>query len=160
MKPKRKRLTFVLVGMGLLLAAAALVMTAFEENIVFFYSPSDIQAKGLGEDRRIRLGGLVEEGSVEKIDGGKTVQFKITDLAETVPVIYSGLLPDLFREGQGVVAEGVLYNGVFRADEVLAKHDENYMPPEVADALKESGQWQHVEKALKDAGQMPAEAGQ
>ncbi len=155
MKPKRKRLTFVLVGMGLLLAAAALVLTAFEENIVFFYSPSDIQAKHLGDGRRIRLGGLVEEGSVTKADGGKTVKFRITDLAETVPVVYTGLLPDLFREGQGVVAEGILHNGVFKADEVLAKHDENYMPPEVADALKESGQWQHVEKALQDAGQMP-----
>ncbi len=160
MKPKRKRMTFVLIGMGLLAGAAVMFFNAIEENIVFFHSPSDVQAKGLGEDRRIRLGGLVEEGSVEKLEGGKTVQFKITDLAETVPVVYSGLLPDLFREGQGVVAEGVLKGGVFQADEVLAKHDENYMPPEVADALKESGQWQHVEKALQDAGQMPAGTGQ
>ena len=154
MKPKRKRLTFVIIGLGLLAAAAALVLTAFEENIVFFHSPTDVKEKNIGADRRIRLGGLVEEGSVKKTAGGKTVEFVVTDLVETIPVIYSGLLPDLFREGQGVVAEGLVKDGIFHADEVLAKHDENYMPPEVADALKESGQWQHVEKALKEGGQI------
>ena len=153
MKPKRKRLTFVIIGLGLLAAAAALVLTAFEENIVFFHSPTDVKEKDIGADRRIRLGGLVEEGSVKKTAGGKTVEFVITDLNETIPVVYAGLLPDLFREGQGVVAEGLVKNGVFPADEVLAKHDENYMPPEVADALKESGQWQHVEEKLKASGQ-------
>ncbi len=154
MKPKRKRLTFVIIGLGLLAAAAALVLTAFEENIVFFHSPTDVKEKNIGADRRIRLGGLVEEGSVKKTAGGKTVEFVVTDLVETIPVTYSGLLPDLFREGQGVVAEGLVKGGIFYADEVLAKHDENYMPPEVADALKESGQWQHVEKALKEGGQI------
>jgi cytochrome c-type biogenesis protein CcmE len=160
MRPKRKRLTFVVIGLGLLAASAGLMLTAFEENIVFFYSPSDVHEKDLGAERRIRMGGLVEEGSVQKLEGGKTTHFTITDLAEVVPVVYSGLLPDLFREGQGVVAEGILRNGVFVADEVLAKHDENYMPPEVADALKKSGQWQHVEKALKESGQMNEGAAQ
>lgn len=154
MRPKRKRLTFVLIGMGLLAAAAGLMLIAFEENIVFFYSPSEVQEKQIAAEQRIRMGGLVEEGSIEKLDGGKTVRFVITDLAEVMPVVYSGLLPDLFREGQGVVAEGVLRDGVFVADEVLAKHDENYMPPEVADALKKSGQWEHMEEALKESGQM------
>lgn len=160
MRPKRKRLTFVLIGMGLLAAAAGLMLVAFQENIVFFYSPTEVHAKEIPPEQRIRLGGLVEEGSVERVDGGKTVQFRVTDMAETVPVVYSGLLPDLFREGQGVVAEGVLRAGVFQADEVLAKHDENYMPPEVADALKESGAWQHMEEALKDSGQIPGGARQ
>ncbi|MBL6928679.1 MAG: cytochrome c maturation protein CcmE [Rhodospirillales bacterium] len=158
MKPKRKRLTFVILGLSLLGIAAGLVLIAFEENIVFFHSPSDVKEKNIGQDRRIRLGGLVEEGSVTKTAGGKTVEFVITDMNETIPVIYSGLLPDLFREGQGVVAEGLVKNGVFHADEVLAKHDENYMPPEVADMLKESGQWQHMEEALKASGQIKESA--
>ena len=154
MRPKRRRLTFVLIGLGLLGAAAALALSAFEDSIVFFYSPSEVREKAIAEERRIRLGGLVEEGSVERAEGG-LVRFRITDLAEVVPVVYTGILPDLFREGQGVVAEGSLENGVFRADEVLAKHDENYMPPEVAEALKKSGQWQHMERALQESGQMP-----
>jgi len=140
MKRKHKRLTFVLVALLLLGGAAALVLSAFEENIVFFMSPSDVAAGKISGDRRFRLGGLVEEGSVDK-SAGETVTFKITDMSETVGVTYTGILPDLFREGQGVVCEGRLVNGVFVADEVLAKHDENYMPPEVADALKKSGQW-------------------
>jgi len=161
MRPKGKRLTFVLIGMGLLAIAAGLMLTAFQENIVFFYSPTEVHAKQLEPGQRVRLGGLVEEGSVERTDGGKTVHFKVTDMAESIPVVYSGLLPDLFREGQGVVAEGYLrVGGTFQADEVLAKHDENYMPPEVADALKKSGQWQHMEDAMKKSGQIPADAGQ
>ena len=153
MKPKRRRLTFVLIGLGLLGAAAALTLSAFEESIVFFYSPSEVREKAIGEERRIRVGGLVEEGSIERAEGG-LVRFRITDMAEVVPVVYTGILPDLFREGQGVVAEGRLASGVFQADEVLARHDENYMPPEVADALKKSGQWQHMERALQESGQM------
>ncbi len=140
MKLKHKRLTFVVIAMVLLGVAAALILTAFEENIVFFYSPTDIAEKKVAEGRRIRLGGLVEDGSVKKA-GGAQVRFRVTDLKTTIPVVYKGLLPDLFREGQGVIAEGKLKGGVFRADEVLAKHDETYMPPEVADALKKSGQW-------------------
>ncbi len=140
MKRKHKRLTFVFIAMLLLSAAAALVLTAFEENIVFFYSPTDIKEKNLADGRRIRLGGLVEEGSVEKTEGA-VVQFRVTDLTTAQAVSFKGILPDLFREGQGVIAEGKLEGGVFRADEVLAKHDETYMPPEVAEALKKSGQW-------------------
>ncbi len=142
MKRKHRRLAFVVTGMVLLGAAAALVLNAFEENLVFFYSPSDLAAKGIPDGRRFRVGGLVEEGSVKRLADGLTVEFVVTDLVETVPVSYRGPLPDLFREGQGVVAEGVLTaGGVFRADGVLAKHDENYMPPEVAEALKKAGQW-------------------
>ncbi|MEQ8320221.1 MAG: cytochrome c maturation protein CcmE [Rhodospirillales bacterium] len=140
MKRKHKRLTFVLVAFLLLGGAAALVLNAFEENIVFFMSPSDVAAGKVSDDRRFRLGGLVEEGSVDKT-AGETVSFRVTDMSETVSVSYTGILPDLFREGQGVVCEGRLTGGVFVADEVLAKHDENYMPPEVADALKKSGKW-------------------
>ncbi len=148
---KRKRRWFrftlktFLIAMLLLGVAAALILTAFEENIVFFYSPTDIAEKKVAEGRRIRLGGLVEDGSVKKA-GGAQVRFRVTDLKTVIPVVYKGLLPDLFREGQGVVAEGKLEGGVFRADEVLAKHDETYMPPEVADALKKSGQWKGKEK--------------
>ena len=140
MKRKHKRLTFVVVALCLLGVAAGLVLSALEENIVFFYSPTDIAEKNVAEGRRIRLGGLVEEGSVKKA-GGAVVNFRVTDLTTVIPVTYKGLLPDLFSEGQGVVAEGTLQGGVFRADEVLAKHDETYMPPEVADALKKSGKW-------------------
>lgn len=152
MKRKHKRLTFIVLGMGLLAAAAALMLSAFEDNIVFFYSPTEVLDKKLGADRRVRIGGLVEDGSVEK--AGTEVKFRVTDLANVIPVTYTGILPDLFREGQGVIAEGRFVDGVFHADEVLAKHDETYMPPEVADALKKSGRWQEMEKALERSGQM------
>jgi len=117
-------------------------MFALEDSIVFFYSPSDVAEKRIKPGQRIRLGGLVEEGSVKR--GEKTtVQFTVTDTAKTISVMYTGVLPDLFREGQGVVTEGKLgSDGVFIADSVLAKHDENYMPPEVAEALKKQGVWQ------------------
>jgi cytochrome c-type biogenesis protein CcmE len=141
LKPKHKRLTFVVVAGVLLASAVALMLVAFEENIVFFQSPTDIVEKKIPTDKRMRIGGLVKEGSVKKGDDA-VVSFLVTDLSNTVKVTYKGILPDLFREGQGVVAEGRLTDGVFKADEVLAKHDENYMPPEVADALKKSGQWQ------------------
>lgn len=153
MKPKHRRLTFVVIGLALLGVAAALVLSALEESIVFFHSPSELAAAEAITDRRLRVGGLVEEGSV--VQAGATVTFRITDLANTVPVAYTGILPDLFREGQGVVAEGHMDKGVFVADQVLAKHDETYMPPEVADALKQSGQWQHMREAMEDAGQIP-----
>lgn len=153
MKPKHRRLTFVVIGLALLGIAAALVLSALEESIVFFHSPSELVNPGALTDRRLRVGGLVEEGSV--VQGGATVTFRITDLANTVPVAYTGILPDLFREGQGVVAEGRMEQGVFVADQVLARHDENYMPPEVADALKQSGQWQHMREAMEGAGQLP-----
>lgn len=141
MKRKHKRLTFAALGLCLLGIAAALVLTAFEDSIVFFHSPTDIAEGKVKIDRRVRLGGLVEEGSVKKQAGAVTA-FRITDGANVIDVTYRGILPDLFREGQGVVTEGRLMGGLFVAEEVLAKHDENYMPPEVADALKKSGRWQ------------------
>ena len=141
MTPKRKRLWLLVGSLGVLCVAAALVLTALNDNIVFFYSPSQLAEKKIAPDRRFRLGGLVEPGSVK--NEGAEVRFKVTDLKQSVSVVYRGLLPDPFREGQGVIAEGSLdSNGVFTAREVLAKHDENYMPPEVAKALKESGRWQ------------------
>ncbi len=142
MKRKHRRLVFLVSGMLALGVAAGLVLSAFEENLVFFYSPSDLVEKKLPDGRRFRLGGLVEEGSFKRLGDGLTVEFVVTDLVATVPVSYKGPLPDIFDEGQGVVSEGVLSaGGVFIADSVLAKHDENYMPPEVADALKKAGQW-------------------
>lgn len=143
MKPKHKRLSFVVIGMALLTAATILILFALNDSVVFFYSPSDLAEQDVQPDRRFRLGGLVEENSVVRADDGVTTTFRVTDLASTVSVSFRGLLPDLFREGQGVVAEGQLdAKGVFVASEVLAKHDENYMPPEVAEALRKSGQWQ------------------
>ena len=144
MTRKQRRLYFILTGLAALAVAAALVLSAFQDNLVFFYSPSDVAQKQIPAERRFRLGGLVEPGSVAK--AGTTTAFVVTDNARTIKVVYTGLLPDLFREGQGVVAEGRLNGeGVFMAATVLAKHDENYMPPEVADALKRSGQWRHAE---------------
>ena len=145
----RKRRRFFILG-GFLLTfsiAAALVLMAFEENIVFFYSPTELSRKLeqqlITPNRRLRIGGLVEEGSVGREDDGVTITFRVTDTVEVVPVRFRGLLPDLFREGQGVVAEGSMgSDGTFVATEVLAKHDETYMPKEVAEALKEAGQWQ------------------
>ena len=127
--------------------AAALVLTAFEDNIVFFYSPTDITEKALRPGQTVRLGGLVQADSVKKASDGVTTEFVITDTNKTISVRYAGLLPDLFREGQGVVTQGSLGpDGTFVASEVLAKHDENYMPKEVADALKKSGNWKESEK--------------
>ena len=147
MTRKRRRLYFVLAGMITLGLATTLVLIAFQDNLVFFYSPSDIVEKGVEPDRRFRIGGLVEENSVTRTDGDITVAFRVTDQVHAVPVVFRGLLPDLFREGQGIVAEGALNGeGVFVASEVLAKHDENYMPPEVAEALKRSGQWKANEQ--------------
>ena len=138
---KKRRLYIVCLGLLCLGVATSLVLTAFEDSIVFFYSPTDITEKGLDADRYVRIGGLVEEGSVQRHPGNR-IEFVVTDLSNRIPVTYSGILPDLFREGQGVVAEGKLGGDeVFVAQEILAKHDENYMPKEVADALRESGQW-------------------
>lgn len=141
MKTRHKRLIIVVAGVAVLGIALTLIFKAFNSNMVFFFSPSDVQAKQAPADRVFRLGGLVEEGSLQREDDGLTVHFKVTDNAETIPVIYTGILPDLFREGQGVVAQGKLdTNGVFKATEVLAKHDETYMPPEVAEALEKTKQ--------------------
>lgn len=142
---KRRRLYIVLTGLTMLGIAAALVLTALEDNIVFFHSPTDVQTKGITPGQHFRMGGLVKEGSVSKGENGLVTNFEVTDLDRSVMVSYRGILPDLFREGQGVVIEGALRtDGVFVAREVLAKHDENYMPPEVAEALKKSGKWKHA----------------
>ena len=150
MTRKKRRLYMISLGMLFLAGAAALVLSALEENIVFFNSPSDIVEKNIPAGQRFRIGGLVEEGSVARdsnSDAGGMLIFFVTDGVERVKVSYRGLLPDLFREGQGVVAEGKLNEeGVFEASNVLAKHDENYMPPEVADALKRSGTWREGEE--------------
>jgi len=139
--PKRRRLWLLLASVGTLAVAAALVLTSLSDNLVFFYSPAQIAEKHPPPGRRLRIGGLVEQGSVTRPEKLVT-DFVVTDLKATLKVTYRGVLPDLFREGQGVVAEGVLRrDGVFEAREVLARHDENYMPPEVAKALKESGRW-------------------
>ena len=141
MKAKRKqRLTFVIilvVGFG---AATALALFAFKQNLLYFYSPSQLIAGEIAAGQMFRLGGLVVAGSVERKEDGITTVFDLTDTSKNVTVTYTGLLPDLFREGQGIVAQGKLNDqGIFVAQEVLAKHDENYMPPEVAEALKEAG---------------------
>ena len=150
MKPKHRRLGFVAVGVALLAAAAGLMLYAMNDTLVFFYTPSEVQqklqAQQLDLARPFRLGGLVEAGSVARDSTGVQVSFRVTDTVETVTVAYNGILPDLFREGQGVVAEGRLgADGIFTASEVLAKHDENYMPPEVAAALKKQGHWKDAE---------------
>jgi len=142
MTRKRRRLITLLAALLALGAATALVLAAFNDNLVFFYSPSDLAEKAVGPERRIRIGGLVENDSVVKQVDGHAVAFRVTDGKTELRVVYDGILPDLFREGQGVVAEVKLRDGVFVASSVLAKHDEKYMPPEVADALKRSGRWQ------------------
>jgi cytochrome c-type biogenesis protein CcmE len=141
MKLKHRRLVFVAVGMALLAGAAALILNAARDTLVFFYSPSELAAKAPPLGRAFRLGGLVEDGSLARGDDG-AISFVVTDLQDEIAVVYRGILPDLFREGQGVVATGTLGpDGVFTASEVLAKHDETYMPREVADAIKKAGEW-------------------
>lgn len=152
MTRKQRRITLLVSAVVVLGIAAGLVLTALEDSIVFFHSPSDVKEKQVRADTRIRLGGLVEEGSIVR-GTGLTVTFNITDLAEVVPVTYNGVLPDLFREGQGVVTEGALDGkGLFLADNVLAKHDENYMPPEVAASLKEAGLWKEGAPKMEKPG--------
>jgi cytochrome c-type biogenesis protein CcmE len=135
MTPRRKRLAIILGIVASVGVATALVLNAFQSNLVFFYSPSQVAAKEAPTGRTFRIGGLVQAGSVQR--DGVQVRFQVTDTVKTIPVRYQGILPDLFREGKGVVAQGSLgADGIFVAREVLAKHDENYMPPEAADALK------------------------
>jgi len=142
-KRKQTRLYAILGMLGVLSLGAFLVIKAFEENILFFVTPSDLVERELTGNEQFRLGGLVEPGSYLKEEGSLKVSFVVTDGGATIPVEYQGLLPDLFREGQGVVAEGVINSeGIFIARTILAKHDENYMPAEVAEALKEKGYWQ------------------
>lgn len=142
MRHRNRRLATIVAAGTVLVAAVALALFAFRGAVVFFYSPSEIAADQPPVGERIRVGGLVAEGTLDDLEDGEFV-FVITDGAEDVPVIYAGILPDLFREGQGVVTEGAFEaGGQFRADTVLAKHDETYMPPEVTEALRETGVWQ------------------
>lgn len=139
MKPRHRRLAMVAGGLAALGVVAALVFSALDQNLVFFFTPSQVVAKEAPIGRTFRIGGLVETGSVKRQGDGRTVQFVVTDTAQRIPVTYQGLLPDLFREGKGVVTQGALgEDGVFRATEVLAKHDENYMPVEAAYAVEKA----------------------
>jgi cytochrome c-type biogenesis protein CcmE len=136
---RKKRLLTVLAIVGGMGVAAALILTAFEKNLMYFYSPSEVAAGAAPEERKFRVGGLVIDGSVKRVPDSLTIEFGITDTAHEMTVAYTGILPDLFREGQGIVAHGQTRpDGVFEASEVLAKHDENYMPPEVASALADA----------------------
>jgi cytochrome c-type biogenesis protein CcmE len=142
MTRKQRRLSLIGLAGAVLALALGLVLYAMQDTIVFFHAPADVAAKGVQPGTRFRLGGLVKEGSVKRGEG-QTVAFEVMDAQGSIPVRYQGLLPDLFREGQGVVTEGVLEpSGTFKADTVLAKHDETYMPREVADALRRQGHWQ------------------
>ena len=137
---RARRFIWIAVGAIIVASAVALVLRAFNSNLVFFFTPSEVSQNKAPKDRTFRLGGLVTEGSVKRQPDGLTVVFAVTDTARTIPVTFTGILPDLFKEGKGVVAQGRLgEDGVFRAAEVLAKHDENYMPPEAAEALKRAG---------------------
>jgi cytochrome c-type biogenesis protein CcmE len=146
MTRKRKRLYIVLGGLALLATVTTFVLLALQSNLELFYSPSDLASQQVPDNHTIRIGGLIENGSVKREADGLTLDFRVTDGKTALPVTYKGDVPDLFREGQGVVAEGKLQQGTFRASSVLAKHDENYMPPEVVDALKRSGHWQEGAK--------------
>ena len=152
---KRKRLAILVVGLVVLGGATAMVLAAFRDNLVFFHSPSELAADPALAAGRMRIGGLVENQSVAHEDGSR-VTFRITDGKTDIAVRYDGVLPDLFREGQGVVAEGRVKDGVFVASTILAKHDEKYMPPEVAAALKKSGHWQEAGDSSALAGPPPA----
>lgn len=156
MTRKQRRLYSVIGAMALLGSAVGLVLYAVRDTLVYFYSPTEVAQKHLPPDRNFRIGGLVEEGSVVRHPDGMNIDFAVTDLQTRIMVRYTGLLPDLFREGKGVVAEGRLdSDGKFIASSVLAKHDENYMPPEVADALKKSGQWREGEPTHYDPPEEP-----
>jgi cytochrome c-type biogenesis protein CcmE len=144
-KARYKRLAMVATALGLLTLATGLVLNAFRTNLVFFFTPSQVAAQEAPLDKAFRIGGLVEEGSLRREPDGLTVRFNVTDTAKTIPVLYRGILPDLFREGKGVVTQGRLReDGVFVATEVLAKHDENYMPPEAAHALEQASRAQRT----------------
>lgn len=147
MKRRHKRIGIILAGLAGLSLAAFLALSAFQNNLVFFFSPTQVAAKEAPVNRTFRIGGLVEEGTLKRDSDGLTVRFTVTDTAASIPVVYKGILPDLFKEGRGCVAQGRLGDdGVFRAEEVLAKHDENYMPPEAGEAIDKA---KHAKEASK-----------
>jgi cytochrome c-type biogenesis protein CcmE len=149
MKPRHRRFAWIGAGVVLLAVAVGLVLNAFQSNLVFFFTPTQVAGNEAPQGRAFRVGGLVEEKSLERSPDGLTVRFKVTDTASTIPVVYTGILPDLFKEGKGVVAQGKIGpDGVFRATEVLAKHDENYMPPEAADAVSKA----HAKSTVDQTG--------
>lgn len=153
MKARHKRFMWIAIGLLVIAVAVTLVLRAFNSNLVFFFTPSEVAQNKAPQDRTFRLGGLVTAGSLQRQPDGLTVKFAVTDTVQTIPVSYTGILPDLFKEGKGVIAQGkVGADGVFRASEVLAKHDENYMPPEAAEALKKAG---HPIEGSVFAGQKP-----
>ena len=140
MKPRTRRALWIVGGLAALGVATALVLNAFQSNLVFFFTPTQVADHEAPHGRSFRIGGLVEQGSLVHEKDALTVRFRVTDTAKTIPVVYSGILPDLFKEGKGVVAQGSIGpDGVFHATQVLAKHDENYMPPEAAEALRKAG---------------------
>jgi cytochrome c-type biogenesis protein CcmE len=151
MKPRHKRLALIVSGLAALGIAVALILNAFQSNLMFFYTPTQVADNEAPVGRSFRIGGLVEEGSVQR--EGVNVRFVVTDTAKGIPVVYSGILPDLFREGEGVVAQGRLEGGMFRADQVLAKHDETYMPPEAAEAVE------RAHKAMRESQKTLVESG-
>ena len=151
MKRRHKRIAFILVGLAGLGVAAYLVANAFRNNLVFFFSPTQVAAKEAPVNRTFRVGGLVQEGSLKRDNDGLTVRFIVTDTAANVPVVYKGILPDLFKEGRGCVAQGKIgADGVFQADQVLAKHDENYMPPEAGQAIDKAKYAKEAAKTVVD----------
>ena len=152
MKPRTRRFAWIAAGLAALGVAAALVLNAFQSNLVFFFSPSQVAAKEAPQGRAFRIGGMVEAGSLAREPNSLTVRFIVTDTAKTIPVTYTGLLPDLFKEGKGVVAQGTLESdGVFHASEVLAKHDENYMPPQAKDAVDQARKGMTMKSLHQDA---------
>ena len=151
MKRRHKRIAFIVVGLAGLSIAAYLVANAFRNNLVFFFSPTQVAAKEAPINRTFRIGGLVQEGTVKRDPDGLTVRFTVTDTAQSIPVVYKGILPDLFKEGRGCVAQGKLSSdGVFQAEQVLAKHDENYMPPEAGAALDAAKHEREAAKTIVD----------
>jgi cytochrome c-type biogenesis protein CcmE len=151
MKRRHKRITFIFVGLAGLGIAAYLVASAFRDNLVFFFSPTQVAAKEAPINRTFRIGGLVEDGTLKRDSDGLTVRFTVTDTAASIPVVYKGILPDLFKEGKGCVAQGKIGpDGVFQAEEVLAKHDENYMPPEAGEAIDKAKHAKEASKSIVD----------
>src|SRR5262245_32603578 len=146
MKRRHKRIGIILAGLAGLSLAAFLALSAFQNNLVFFFSPTQVAAKEAPVNRTFRIGGLVEEGTLKRENDGLTVRFTVTDTAASIPVVYKGILPDLFKEGRGCVAQGRLGpDGVFQAEQVLAKHDENYMPPEAGAAIDKAKNIKHAQ---------------
>ena len=151
MKRRHKRVAFIVVGLAGLAVAAYLVASAFRNNLVFFFSPTQVATKEAPVNRTFRIGGLVQEGTLQRDNDGLTVRFTVTDTAANIPVVYKGILPDLFKEGRGCVAQGKLASdGVFHADQVLAKHDENYMPPQAGDAIDKAKHAQEAAQTVVD----------